>query len=274
MRKLTILVFLTLICGVANSQNIYSALQLNQEREYKTRRPKKIVETNIFFNESGKQVDKNEKTFDAAGMLLIEERFDETGKIKARLSYNNDTVKRIIQSRTFERWNQFGSSKETAFYSYNSNNYLVGIADKDSNGNILCESTLICNDKGHPIQISLFDRNGYLYGIEKAIYLYDRNKCITSVISNDGSILSTDTITISYKNAYLIPSARERYNANGDEVSWTRQNQNGTEILMEEEYIYDEYGNCTENKIYEITIKTNGKQKKEIDRIFKKEYIY
>ncbi len=274
MRKLTILLFLTLICGVANSQNIYSALQLNQEREFKTRRPKKIVETNTFFNESGKQVDKNEKTFDAAGMLLMEERFEENGKLNARLTYNNDTAQRHILSRTFERWNRFGYTKETAFYSYNANNYLVGIIDKDSNGNILSESSLICNDKGQPIQLSLSDRNGNLYGIEKAIYLYDRNKCITSVISNDGSTLSTDTITISYKNAYLFPSATESYNANGDEVSWTRQNHNGTEILMEEEYIYDEYGNCTENKIYEITIKTNGKRKREIDRIFKKEYIY
>jgi len=30
----------------------------------------------------------------------------------------------------------------------------------------------------------------------------------------------------------------------------------------------------TENKIYEITIKTNGKRKREIDRIFEKKYIY
>jgi hypothetical protein len=274
MHKLTILVLLTLICGVANSQNIYSALQLNQEREYKTRRPKRIVETNTFFNESGKQVDKNIKTFDAAGMLLIEERFDENGKLNARLTYNNDTLKRLKLSRTFERWNQFGLSKEAAFYSYDTNNFLVGITDKDSNGNILSQSSLICNDKGHPIQLSLSDRNGNLFGIEKAIYLYDRNKCITSVISKDGSKLSTDTITISYKNAYLFPSSTKKYSANGDEVSWTRQNHNGTEIFMEEEYTYDEFGNCTENKIYEIKVKANGKRKRENDRIFRKEYIY
>src|SRR5690606_13576699 len=76
MRKLTILFLLTLFGGLAKSQNIFSALQLNAEREYKTKRPKKIVETNTFFNSSGKQVDKNIKIFDEAGMLLTEERYD------------------------------------------------------------------------------------------------------------------------------------------------------------------------------------------------------
>jgi hypothetical protein len=58
MRKLTALFLLTLLCGLVKSQNIYSSLRLNQEREYKTTKAKKIVETNTFFNSSGNQVNK------------------------------------------------------------------------------------------------------------------------------------------------------------------------------------------------------------------------
>src|SRR5690606_18715637 len=96
------------------SQNIYTALHLNVNQDYHTQKPRKIIETNIFFNSSGKQVEKNVKTFDDAGMLLIEERFDENGFLKAKLTYLNDTVNRIILSRIYEVWSKFGYMKETA----------------------------------------------------------------------------------------------------------------------------------------------------------------
>src|SRR5688572_19361407 len=105
MQKLTILFLLIFNSEFATSQNIYTAIQLNQEREYKTRRPKKIIEANTFYSASGKQVDKNIKTFDEAGMLLIEERYDESGTLKARLTYTNDTTNRLTLTRTFERRN-------------------------------------------------------------------------------------------------------------------------------------------------------------------------
>jgi SNF family Na+-dependent transporter len=56
MRKLTVFFLLLFFSGLAISQNVYSALQLNAEREYKTKRPKKIIETNTFFNKSGNRL--------------------------------------------------------------------------------------------------------------------------------------------------------------------------------------------------------------------------
>ena len=274
MRTLTFLLFLTLISLHANSQNIYSALQLNQDREYRTIKPKKIVETNIFYNTSGKQVDKNVKTFDEVGMLLMEERYDDNGPLKARLTYTNDTINRIKLSRTFERWNQFGSSKETAFYSYDLNHFLIGTTDKDANQNILRQTDIVCNDKGHPIELSLFDGNGNLFGKEIAAYLYDENKVITSVVSNEGKILSSDTIKISFKSASLFPNDIEVYNTNGDILNWTSKNFKGTETVYENEYVYDRFRNCTEERTYKVIVKGKGKRKKDIHRIFKKEYTY
>ena len=274
MRILTIIFLSTTISNFANSQNIYSALQLNQEREYKTKKPKKIVETNTFYNTSGTQVDKNIKIFDEAGMLLVEERYDESGTLKARLTYTNDTTNRHKLTRTFERWNQFGFSKETAFYNYDSNHFLTSTTDKDANGNILRQSDLVCNDKGHPIQLSLFDGNGNSFEKEIATYLYDINKVAISVVFDDGKTLSSDTIKISFKTASLFPNDGETYNANGDLVNWTSRNFKGEETIYEEEYIYDGFGNCLESRIYKVTIKRNGNKRRDIDRIFKKDFTY
>jgi hypothetical protein len=274
MLKLTPLFTLVLFSGPVKPQNIYSALHLNQAREYKTVKPRKIVETNTFFNPSGKQIDKNIKIFDEAGMLITEERYDESGSLKARLTYTNDTLNKLKLTRTFERWTQFGYLKETAFYSYDSNKFLIGTTDKDANGKVISQTNLICNDKGHPIELSLFDGNGNSFGKETATYLYDKNRVVTSVISNDGKALSTDTIKISFKEASSFANDKEVYNSTGDLISWTSRNLDRTETIFEEEYTYDKFGNCTENKIYKVIVKGSGKRKRTKDRIFKKEYTY
>lgn len=274
MRILTTIFLLTFIGNLANSQNICTALHLNLDREYKTRKPKKIIETNTFYNTSGTQIDKNIKTFDEAGMLLIEERYNESGTLKARLTYTNDTTNRLKLTRTFENWNQFGFSKETAFYNYDTNNFLTSIIDKDANGNILRQSLHLCNDKGYPIQLSLFDGNGNSFGKEIAIYFYDNNKVVTSVVSNDGRTLSTDTIKYNFNKNNLSPKNKENHNVNGDLVNWTSRNFKGEETIYEEEYSYDSFGNCIENRIYKVTIKRNGNKKRKRDRIFKKDFTY
>lgn len=113
------------------------------------------------------------------------------GTLDASLTYTNDTVHRIELSRVFERWTQFGYSKETAFYTYDKNFFLIGITDKDADANIIRQTNLICNEKGHPIELSLFDGNGNSFGKETATYLYDKNKVVMSVVSNDDRVLSS-----------------------------------------------------------------------------------
>jgi len=276
MRKLIFILMLTLFSGYAISQSIYTALQLNQEREYKTKKPKKIVETNTFYNTNGTQIDKNIKTFDEAGMLLTEERYDESGERTARLMYTNDTVNRLKLSRSFERWSTFGYSKETAYYRYDTNNFLVSMTDKNANDQVTFVSKVLCNTKGDPIELLLFDRNGNPYGKEIAIYYYDKNLVNTSVISNDGKTLSNSTNKINYDRAHLFPKDSEVYNDSGDLIIVKGIDSNGivTGKISEEEYIYDVYDNCIENKIYKVTVRKNGKENRNIDRIFKKKYTY
>jgi hypothetical protein len=163
MRKLTIILILTFLSGYAISQSLYTALQLNQEIEFKTKKPKKIVEINTFYNTNGIQINKNVKTFDESGMLLTEERYDESGERTARLIYTNDTVNRLTLSRSFEKWSKFGYSKETAYYEYDTNNFLVSMTDKNSNDQITFVSKVLCNAKGDPIELLLFEWYGNPY---------------------------------------------------------------------------------------------------------------
>jgi hypothetical protein len=274
MFKFIQLVFLLTACISAKSQNIYSALHLNEEREYKTRRPKIIVQTNIFYNKNDKQTLKEVHSFDASGMLLNEERFDEDGSLNVRLVHSNDTVNRIVLSSTFERWTKFGYTKELTSYEYDSAKFLIRIVRKDEKGKILTSTEIKNNKKGHPIEMVIFDESGISFGKEIANYFYERNEYVASVLTNDGKLLSSDTNNISYKKAYKFPNEKDEYNEHGDGVKWSSKNFNGTETNFEEEYTYDEFGNCTENKIFKVRYKINGKSKREIDRIFKKKYTY
>jgi hypothetical protein len=88
--------------------------------------------------------------------------------------------------------------------------------------------------------------------------------------------LSNSTRKINYEKAYLFPNDLEVYNEKGDLVIVKEIVPSGfvTKKKSEEEYTYDIYGNCTENKIYKVTIRKNGKEKRTIDRIFRKEYTY
>jgi hypothetical protein len=274
MFKFTLVILLVTACFSVNSQNIYSALHLNEEREYKTRRPKVIVKTNTFYNKSSRQILREIESFDESGMFLNEERFDEDGSRTVRLTHINDTINRIVLASSFERWTKFGYSKELTSCEYDSTKFLVGIITKTDKGIIISRTEIKINEKGHPIEMIVFDGSGISFGKEIAKYFYETNKYVASVITNDGTLLNSDTNKISYKNAYLFPSEKELFNDHGDEIKWTSKNFNGTETNFEEEYTYDGFGNCTENRIFKLRYKVNGKIKRETDRIFKKEYTY
>jgi hypothetical protein len=274
MFKFILFLLLAFIYSSAQSQNIYSALHLNEQREYKTKRPKAIAKINIFYNNSGKQTLKEIESFDESGMFLNEERFDEDGNRTARLSHINDTVNRIVLSGIFERWTKFGYFKELTSYEYDSAKFLIRIIAKNDQGNILRRTEIKNNNRGHPVEMLVFDESGNSSGKEIAKYFYETNQYVTSVLTNDGELLSSDTNKISYINAYQFSNDKDVFNEHGDATKWVGRNFSGAVTNFEEEYIYDEFGNCTENKIFKVVYKANGKSKRKIDRAFKKKYTY
>ncbi len=274
--KLMLTVIGLLYLGNVRAQSIYTALNLNEKQDYKTVRPKQIIETSIFYNSNGKEVKKDFKTFDNAGMLITEERRDDNDELTSRLIYTNDTVNRIVLSRAYEQWNKIlGHTQETAVYVYDNKHFLVRVLDKNAAGNIYDKFEIENNEHGDPIALSGFNFNGQLFGREKAAYFYDKNKAAVSVIRNDGEILSTDTITVRYKKNILFKEPDMAFNDNGDMTAWSSQNYKHTQTTFyESDFTYDSKGNCTNQTIYKVTIKKNGKRKREMNREFKKVYIY
>lgn len=60
-------------------QNIYSALQHDRDEAIKDKVPTQVIEENIFYNSSGKEVQKNKRKLNARKKVLSEERYDQDG---------------------------------------------------------------------------------------------------------------------------------------------------------------------------------------------------
>ncbi|WP_298735736.1 hypothetical protein [uncultured Chitinophaga sp.] len=274
MNKTIPLFLLVCAAGAAHGQNIYSALQLNEETGYHAKRPKKIVETKTFYSATDQRTEKSIRIFDDAGMLLTEERFDENGNRTARLTHKNDTVHRRCLERTFERWGKTGYGRETTIYSYDASHFLTGVTDMDANGATMLISKITNNEKGHPVALSLTDGQKNVIGKETATYLYDRNSVVIAAFDNDGNRLSTDTMKISLKNARSYPEEGVVYNDHGDVVKWTGKPSNGARDVYETEYVYDAAGNCTDEVIYKVETKGAAKPRKKRERRFERQYTY
>ncbi|MEZ2334944.1 hypothetical protein AB6735_04890 [Mucilaginibacter sp. RCC_168] len=271
MTKSIVLLLLLSVSTICYSQNLYSALHMNDSREYKFGRPKRIIEENTFYS-SHTEIAKNIKVFDAAGMLLTEERYTQDGILTAKLTYINDTTRHLKLSRIFERWLKYGRSKEIAVSHYDEHGFLIGSIDSTANGKIIDVVKIVNNSKGDPIELVLFDANNNPFGKETAEYNYDKNTVVASVFKNDGTKLSSDTAKIRFDAASSYD--KSNYNQYNDVVGYSTTNLNGSVNLYECEYKYDKTGNWTEQKIYKTTLKPNGKKERQLDRFFKREITY
>lgn len=277
-RKLISILILTVLFGQVQSQNlsIIDALHLNEELDYQTRKPTRIIERNTSFDLNDKE--KNDKTikhFDGAGLLLSYEFYGDNDSLFARVTYVNDTVNRTKLSRVLEVWARNGLHQETSIYTYKASNILEGTTDLDANGNVIRRTKIICNDKGHPIELSLLDGNGKLFNKERATYFYNTNKVLRTVETSDGIILnSEDSSKISLKYQSNFPNKDEVFNSNGDLVRWKGKNFIDKDMDYEREYVYDESGNWIESKIFQLTSGTDGKPLRKIRQIARREFIY
>lgn len=274
MQRSITLFLLVLIAGAAQGQNIFSALHLNEEREYKTKRPKKIVEVKTSFSPTGPKTGKSIMVFDDAGMLLTEEHFDENGTRTARLTRKNDTINRRCLENKFERWARTGYGEEITIYSYDANHFLIGVTDKDGRGRISRVSKIVNDDKGHPVQLTLYDGLGGLYGKETATYFYDRNSVVTAVLGNDDNLIATDTASISFRDAHLYPKEGNLYNEHDDATKWVSRQFDGEMAVFEAEYIYDASGNCIDAVTYKLEPMRGGKSKKKKYGRLERQYTY
>ena len=273
MTKSIVLLLLLSVSTICYSQSLYTALHMNDGREYKLGKPKQIIEENTFYSATHTETAKNIKVFDATGMLLTEERYTQDGILTAKLTYINDTARHRTRSRIFERWLKYGRSKDIAAYQYDEHGFLTGSIDSNANGKIIDIVKIVNNSKGNPIELVLLDANNNPLGKETAEYDYDKNTVIRSVFKNDGTTVSSDTSKIRF-DVITSSDDKNNYNQYNDALSYSTKNSNGSVNLYECEYQYDKTGNWIEQKIYKITLKPNGKKERQLDRLFKREITY
>jgi hypothetical protein len=278
MKKIIYILVLILVTGRSEAQRLtfIDALQLNEELDYRTKRPSKIVETNISYSIIMKEIrDKIIKIFDKAGLLSTFEFYGDNDSLIARVSYSNDTLNRLKLSRVYEVWGRNGLMKETSTYSYDSRNFLTGNLDLDRNGNFIRKTTIICNEKGNPIEVSLLDINNKLIAKETATYFYSRNKVFRSVVMSDIPVINNkDSLKISIKYESKYPSDYEVYNNYGDKIKWKENSDIDRKMYYEREFNYDNYGNWIDSKIYLVRFRKNGELYKELKSIINREITY
>jgi hypothetical protein len=278
MKKSHLIIILFLLTGHLKAQNlsIIDALHLNEELDYKARKPVRVIEKNISFNINDKEtLDKIIKTFDKAGMLLTFEFYDGKDSLFARATYLNDTIHRIKLSRILEVRDKNVPSKETSIYTYDNNYFLKEVTDFDDNGIIIRKRSIFCNDKGHPVELLLFDSKGNFIAKERATYFYKTNKVIRTLETQDGQIINDeDSSKISLKNESSYQYHDEKYNSCGDRIRWKGKGFFDKDLIYEREYIYDNFGNWKESKVFLLTIQKDGQQYKKIKSIINREFTY
>lgn len=231
-------------------------INLNEKEYFNGATPKMKIQLKTIYLRNEEETRKTIQIFDAAGMLLKEERFDKNGMLSERLTYDNDTINKLKLGRTFERWLGNGTvTIDTIYFYYNKKGFLVGTIDKDKFGDITRYSKVVCNEMGDPIEIALFAGNGNPYGKETAEYFYERNRVVTTVIGPHKNVLAIDSSTIRKVKDTTV---------NGDKKSddWSIKTQSGKKMYIDNEIVYDEKGNIVKLELYAITENKKGKKSK------------
>lgn len=127
-----------------------------------------------------------------------------------------------------------------------------------------CE--IVNNEQGDPILISGYNGNGKLYGREVATYDYAANRVTSTFFNAELQPVHKETRKISLRTK----EKNARYNAWGELVY--KQNDGGSHT--EYQYKYDQFGNPTEEKIFNVVTRKNGKTKRDVERIYRYKYDY
>ena len=243
---------------LVNGQNIYSAIHLNDKENINKEKVERIIETNTFYNQSGKEVKKNIKYLNVNNQCVREDRF-KSDELIAKLSYEYDSISNLEISRTFERWNKIVVySKEKSNYIYNKQNQLVRIEDVNGNNVMFRITKIVPNEKGHPISMKVFNgQDKQFSGEEKAEYIYKQNKYMSINYYLKGNEITRDTAIIDFRENHKFEDSKREYNDNGDLVKSTRS----PKEYYQYEYKYDERGNWKSQKVYKIKLNKRGKGK-------------
>lgn len=193
LRYFNILFFLCASISSISAQSIYSALHHDDPYDVKqTIQVKEITTSIVFYNTSGTTEAKKEVTrFNDQNKIISEIRYDETGKMTDRLTWTYDQARIKSLSRKYERWmNALGYTYETAYYEYDNQGYLIQVIDKNPSGKMIRTSTIINDENGYPIELTLVTDSSNDFGKETAEYDFENNSVVITSKGVYGNVLS------------------------------------------------------------------------------------
>ena len=237
--KITLLLFF--VFNSIYSQSIYSVLQIDSDLELRENIFVSEITTEIiFYNHDNIERRKKITSLNYKNKLISELRYDSEDKLKERLTILYDSTGEKSSLSKFERWHDIiGYSAETSFYEYDENGFLVKDIDKNQNNKVISETSIVNNERGHPIELKIKMDGNVDYGIEIAEYDYSNNSVIMKVIDANGNLIATTKSKIDFS----IKDENEVVNEFGDIIKSKD---------FEFEYKYDKKRNWTTQIRYKI----------------------
>ena len=258
LRFLFLVLLITTVNTLCQSQNVSYVLYINEEFRYNGEKPSKIIESDWKIYSDGPAEHTTIYVFDTAGRILTEERFHENGTLARRETYNWDHKKNRLTSLILEWQNNYVSTWIHRWYQYDSSGCLTGSLDKNAKRETTGSVFFKVNAQCDPVEALQFDAANELIEKETLEYLYKENKAIRRQFDNTDKLLNTDILEISLANAYLFPSYQKVYNKQGDIVGSINIKKFSNQIFKNEyEYQYDSRGNWIAVKIYYSDLKKN-----------------
>lgn len=201
-------------------------------------------------------IDKSVIALNDKDMRISEKRYDSQGNTDAQFYFEYDASGKKPVKRVFRKnIPAIGLQTETMSYTYDVNGYLTDMTERNSQNKIYHRITILNDENGLPIELTSYDGNGNIYGMEKAWYDVDNNTVTIAAFNNRNEK--------TYEGKEFIDDSKKTdrlYNEFGDVIK------SGD---YEFEYKYDKKNNWTRKVQYKIS---NGKREKVAEFIRKIKY--
>lgn len=239
------------------SQSMLSALNFRENKDFHSTKLVSETTTLTTFYNSNNTIEHTKEitSYNFQNSEITELRYDNDNNLKQRLIRMYDSTGTRCIGRKFENWHRYiGHTVEIASYNFDSKGYLIGITDRDQNGNIFRKTDILNNEKGDPIELIGYVKDK-IAGKEKSRYNYEKNEVMIEYYNSNDELISSQTSRIDYSKI----NPGDIVNEYGDIIK---------SAFYEEEIKYDKFGNWVKKKYSEIK---NGKliKKSETSRSIK-----
>jgi hypothetical protein len=249
--------------------NIYSIVHNDKEIAHGFA---KYIEWSLtYYGKSGTSLMNENMTFNKDNQIVHSE-MSNSENIKIDIVNNYDPKTKLQISEISETIHPLmGKTVKKNIFKYDKNNFLTEVISTDGNNQAYEVAKIQNNELGYPILLIIYDKNNkILGGVEKAQYLLDKNRYISSVFSKEGQLKSIDTVILNFSENNKYADPEREYNSNGDII---KSNNSPTEYELHT-YEYDHLGNWIKNEVYDVTIAYDGSEVKKLIRLYTRKIIY